>query len=535
MVASPEVPFVHGMDFRVGVDTASGGARNAAATGAPSAVPGAGGSTISFFMEQVETVEDLMTSLGISAKASGGIGLFSASARFNFAQSCKVHSSSVFLIVSVQVTEAFQSIAQPGIDPGAADLIANGKMDRFREEFGDMFVRGILSGGQFYGVVEVLTRDQADARSISAGLTASYAAFGASGTFDKAFSDTVSSHRTKVTCFVEGGQNRQLPTTITTMTDRAINFPNELAGNAVPYLALLDDYGVLPLPQPPNFIDLQQQKDVLTECARLRNLHQQWLNDLDYIGGHASEFVDPDNAQLDQLRIDINTDLNTISAAASQAISEPKSAQLPVGLRVTAPQFPARKEATGDGLPLTIAATPASMTEFPRLVRDVLPDTYQATVTLNAAFGDFTDESLRHAGIALLDTSANHYSGISKRVDAKGPRIGQIHGTPGAAALDPDDSDVPDNIFGPKDYPFDTVHLRISVTKATVTDVEMSSDGVQFISLLGPHGFGFGPGFVPPETKLILFAFSQDATGFAAHFSEPEISQPAVAGSPQPG
>ncbi|MEU0254153.1 hypothetical protein ABZ299_16955 [Streptomyces sp. NPDC006184] len=525
MVASPEVPFVHGMDFRVGVDTASGAARNAAATGAPSTVPGAGGSTISFFMEQVDTVEDLMTSLGISAKASGGIGLFSASARFNFAQSCKVHSSSVFLIVSVQVTEAFQSIAQPGIDPGAADLLANAKMDRFREEFGDMFVRGILSGGQFFGVVEVLTRDQSDARTISAGLSASYAAFGASGTFDKAFSDTVSSHRTKVTCFVEGGQNRQLPTTVTAMTDRAINFPNELAGNAVPYLALLDDYGVLPLPQPPNFIDLQQQKDVLAECARLRNLHQQWLNELDYIGGHADEFVNPDNAQLDQLRTDINSDLNVIAAAASQAINEPKSAQLPVGLRVTAPQFPARVAVSSDGLPLAIAAAPGSMAEFPRLLRDVVPDSYQATITLNAAFGDSAIESVRHAGFALLNTATNRYSGLSKRVDAKGTRVGQVSGTLGATSLDPDDSDVPDN-FGPRDYPFDTVHLRISVIKSTVVDVELSADGVQFVSLLGPHGGGFGSGFVPPPTKLMLFAFSQGDTGFVAHFSEPVVSAP---------
>lgn len=342
MVASVEVPFVRGMDYGVGFDTATGSACNKAATGTPSTPAGDGGDIISFSMEQVETVEDLLTSLGVSAKASGGIGLFSASARFDFAQKCKVHSSSVFLVVSVKITEAFKSIAQPGIEAEAAALLAANNTDRFREEFGDMFVRGIQSGGQFFGVIEVQTRDQTDSKTISAGLSASYAAFSASGSFDKTFTDTVNSHRTKVTCYIEGGQDRDLPTAIDTMTKRAVEFPGECAGHAVSYLALLDGYGVLPLPKGPNFADLQQQKDVLVECARLRNLHQQWLNDIDYISGHLNEFVNPDPTQLNQLHNDISADLNDIAAAASTALNDPKAAKNPTGMRINAVKLPDR-------------------------------------------------------------------------------------------------------------------------------------------------------------------------------------------------
>ncbi|QIS12235.1 hypothetical protein [Nocardia arthritidis] len=513
MVTSREIPFVHGMDFTVGVDSASGSARNAAATGTPSTVPNAGGSTISFHMEQVETVEDLLNSVGVSAKASGGIGLFSASARFDFAQSCKVHSSSVFLIVAVQVTEAFQSVLSPGIKPEAAALLANGDTDRFREEFGDLFVRGILSGGQFFGVVEVATRDQTDAKKIAAGLSASYAAFSASGTFDKTFTDTVSSHRTKVTCFVEGGQNLELPTGVDTMTKRAVGFPKELEGHAVPYLALLDDYGVLPLPKGPNFADLQHQQDVLTECARLRNLHQQWLNDLDYIDGNPGEFIDPDPAALDQLRNDIDADMNAIAAAASQAIDTPKNAQFPTNLKVTAPRLPQRIQSTG---PVTgglgIFAGPNSTALFPRILRDI-PDHCQITTTLTVHYPEPAISAQRHAGIAILTPSLNRYKAISKCIDATGKHVVQLLGTL--------DGTAPTVDF-PKPFDADTIHLQMVVHGTGSVLLRFSTDGVTFQPIIKIIGKANAP---HPPIELALFAFSGDDVAFTATFTEPEIVQ----------
>ncbi|MFG2669042.1 hypothetical protein ACGFY6_32985 [Streptomyces sp. NPDC048387] len=504
MVASVEVPIVDGMDFTVGVDSATSSARNAAATGNPSPIPGGTGSIISFHMEQVETVEDLMDALGISAKANGGIGLFSASARFNFAESCKVHSSSVFLIVSVQVTEAFQSIRQPGIDPSAAALLANGQTERFKDEFGDLFVRGIRNGGQFFGVIEVLTRDETDAKAISAGLAASFSAFSGSGTFDTTFTHTVNSHRTNVTCHIEGGQKLELPTQIDTMTRRAVNFPGELAGHAVPYLALLNDYGVLPLPQPPNFIDLQHQKDVLIECARLRNLHQQWMNDLDYIGGHLDQFVDPDPARLSQLRNDISRDLNLIAAAASHAINKPKEAQLPTGLHVAVPQFPARRI----GSAITIAATAHSLEHFPTALRDV-PDNFEATTDLTVLFPESSISTVRFAGFGVLNPVDNHYTGMCKFINAFGSRIGSIDGIVGQNPHI--DAGVP--------FASDTVSMKLRVAGSSVfMEGRSKGPGPSIQSFSG----GSGPASSQPS-KLIFFAVSEDDISFVAGFSEPKI------------
>lgn len=337
------------MDFGTGVDTASGSALNVAVTGAPSVVPGFDGSTTVFHMEQVETIEDLATSLGISAQASGSYGLFSASLRFNYAKSCNLHSSSVFSIVSVNVTEAFTSIKQPGISPGASTLLANGQTDPFRAQFGDMFVRGILGGGQFFATIEVTTKDQTDKENVSVGLKASYAAFSGSATFDQTFQETVSTHHTIVRCFIEGGQDLPIPVAVDTMTTRAVNF------HAVPYVALLNDYGVLPLPQGPNFIDLQQQKDVLARCSILRNERLQWSNEIAYIDENPQQFIEPANFALNQLQNEVNTDLNTIAAAASQALNFPKQAQQPTALKVTAPAFPQRVAGSSNAAVIDLA------------------------------------------------------------------------------------------------------------------------------------------------------------------------------------
>jgi hypothetical protein len=348
-MASATVQFVNGFTYCVGVDTPSGEARNIAATGSPSPVPGAGGDIVAFSMTEVSTVEDLHTALGISASVSGGFGLFSASARFTYANQCTVHSNSVFLVVSVTVTNAFQSIPAPGITADASKLLAAGNDKRFRDEFGDMFVRGIMTGGQFFGVIQVITRDQSDSRDVSASLSASYAGFSASGTFDSSFSKTVSTHQTKVTCYREGGdfvRNGQsgapVPTQVDAMIDAATSFPRTVRGNAVAYTALLDGYSILPLPNPPNFIDLQQQKDVLTQCAALRDQDLQWINDISYIAQNQDQFINVDPAALNNWRNDVSADLNTIAAAASAALNDPAAARVPSDLRITALTLPQR-------------------------------------------------------------------------------------------------------------------------------------------------------------------------------------------------
>jgi hypothetical protein len=344
-MSSTTVPYRNGYDYGVGVDTASADVRNVAVTGDSSEIPGAGGSIVTFDMRQVSTVSEMNDILGISASASGGVGLFSGSARFKFSKDRQVNDSSVFLIVTVQVTNAFRQIKAPGITDSAAALLANGQTQKFQDEFGDMFVRGLVTGGQFFGVIEVQTHDADEKTNVSFALKASYAAFSADGNFDDNFHQMLKTRKTTVRCYVEGGQTSPIPTQVDTMIQFATQWPGTVKNNAVPYSAVLDTFSVLPLPTELNFFDLQHQRDVLVQCSVLRDQDLQLQNNINYILSNPDQFIDPEKFPLGQIRNDLDADLNTIAAAASNALDHPKQAVLPQLKLTESPDLPRRKAA----------------------------------------------------------------------------------------------------------------------------------------------------------------------------------------------
>jgi hypothetical protein len=385
-MAASIVPYSEGLTFAVGVDSPSGEARNVAVTGSPAASEG-GGDVIDYTMTLITSVDDLMTTLGISKEASGGVGLFSASALMEFAKSCSINTSSVFACFAIKVRKAFEQIDAPGVTDAANTLLANGQVSAFQDQFGDMFVRGLERGGQFFGVIEVKCTDQSDQQSVSVQVGGAFGPFSASGEFSQSFKDTVSNHQTHVNSHIEGGQVPQvLPTSLQAMMDTASSWPHTVDANPVPYTALLDSYSILPLANPPNYIDLQNQKDVLALCAQARNQHWLWINDIAYILAHSDQFVSPDLAKLGQLQLDLEADLTTIAEAASNALNNPKEAAAPAALKVTAVDLPARIKSSATDLHPFYGDwlnhdTAADLTEL------LITRINDATVSVNGTFG----------------------------------------------------------------------------------------------------------------------------------------------------
>jgi hypothetical protein len=98
-------------------------------------------------------MQELEEELGISADASGGAGLFSASERFNFAKTCKMQVYSVAILLQAVQRFGFKSIDAPAINGTAAPDVSNPTL--FQDRYKDRFVRGIGSGGQFFGFIRI--------------------------------------------------------------------------------------------------------------------------------------------------------------------------------------------------------------------------------------------------------------------------------------------------------------------------------------------------------------------------------------------
>src|SRR5215475_13691848 len=171
------VPYREGFNYGMGVRSATAGPLGLGVTGAISSVTGASGGSGGFHLDQIQTSEELEEKLGISAEASGGIGLFSASARFDFARSCKVQSTSLTLVVSATHQKGFQQIDAPVLTADAAGLVSEGKADLLAEKYGDVFVRGMHVGGQFFGIFRIDTQSEQSRQTINSSLEGSYGPF----------------------------------------------------------------------------------------------------------------------------------------------------------------------------------------------------------------------------------------------------------------------------------------------------------------------------------------------------------------------
>ena len=102
----------------------------------------------------------------------------------------------------------------------------------------------------------------------------------------------------------------------------------------MPYWVSLVPYAIAQGPEPPNVEDLQHQRDVLKQCARMRSQTLDRLNQVEYILDplHTPEFniqPPPSGPDLPALHAGLSADLDMIAAAASWACDHPKEAMDP--------------------------------------------------------------------------------------------------------------------------------------------------------------------------------------------------------------
>jgi hypothetical protein len=368
------VPYQEGHAFGMGIKSATGGRMQLGVVGAVTQIGGASGGSGSFQMTRIQTTEELESHLGISADASGGVGLFSASDRFNFVKDCKVQTTSITLLLHCTRQFGFQQIDEPALSQSAAALVSQGRVDLFSDRFGDCFVVGLRTGGQFFGVIRIDTKGNDSRQTVENSLSGSYGPFSADVQVKVSEAMKSTQSNAEVYVYYEGGDVKTKPQTPEELFAAADEWSNTLASQAKPYSALLLPYVIANGPQPPNKEDLQHQHDILVRCAKLRSQAYDRLNLIDYMTdpAHRGEFVaDPQGPDLGKLMAGISQDLDIISDAASFAIDNPKEALEPE------PYAQTKKGLTG----YTLTLLPANLPNHVGADNVIVPDFRKATNT----------------------------------------------------------------------------------------------------------------------------------------------------------
>ena len=336
-----EVPIRKGYDIGIGVATATGSPMALGAKGAVTPPQIGKGGSGSFTFRRVETNDDLATELGIGADISAGIGLFGASASFDFTRSCKIQSSSLAVLVSAKEDFAFQQMDSPELSDAASKFISKGNVLPFNEQFGEYFVRGISTGGRFVGVVRIDTKSTQSKEEVNAALTAS---FGLAVTEETKLhlSNVLNTASAKAEAFIifDGGSVTTHPTSgdpvqlINQLFTAMAEWTASVKNDPKAYSVTLAPYAIALGPVPPNLADLEHRRDVLIRCAKMRSQTLDMLNLVEYILDpiHRSEFTiipPPMGPDLPALQASLAGDLDVIADAASFAIDNAKDAKSP--------------------------------------------------------------------------------------------------------------------------------------------------------------------------------------------------------------
>ena len=338
------VQYQFGYDYGIGVKSSTGGRMQLGAVGNPTPVKDAAGGSGGFQMIKIEQTSDLEDHLGISADASGGVGLFSASDRFNFSKDCKIQQNSIALLLTCSQVNGFTQIDQPVLDPAAAGLVQNGQLDLFEERYGDCFVGGLLTGGEFFGVIRIDVKTEQDKQDIENSLSGSYGPFSADVSVSVQNSMKQTNSQAETFLYYEGGNVQIKPQSPADLFAAADQWSQSVLQTPKPYKALLLPWILANGPNPPNAADLEHQRDVLIACARLRSQVIDRMNVLEYMGlpEHQDEFVmvSPYPDRLAQLHAAVSQDYDLVEQAASYAIDNPKLAVEPETFARTVKSMP---------------------------------------------------------------------------------------------------------------------------------------------------------------------------------------------------
>lgn len=301
-----KIPFVEGTKVGLGFDLLTGLPTSNLAVVGPSITPPqkGGGQTVTTTFRLVQEVDSLHEALGLSAAVSGGYAGFSGTAKMQFAHDCAVTQYCLYVVLAVEVINSCESIDLPALTPDAVELLRAADVTRFRERFGNRYISGLKTGGEYYAVYRVQSFDEAERTSVAAQISASFhnPVLSASLNIDIANSKSSSVNELDVNVFVySAGGVSSTETALAEMIQKAHVFPALVAGNnAISYQVILDEYAGLELPTDSlNLFDVEHQTECLLFNSRLLNDFNMLINDIDFIRQHMDRFHHADGSAPD--------------------------------------------------------------------------------------------------------------------------------------------------------------------------------------------------------------------------------------------
>jgi hypothetical protein len=245
----------------------------------------------------ITSQQSLTSAMDMSIEAEGRYGLVSASLKVDFHKNTTFNSTSTFVLARCLVKNQIMRGHNFRVRPEAQQLLESNRIDEFRRAYGDSFVRGLLTGGEFYTLIRLTSMDTSVQTSLSAQLEAELNGVVAAGSFKASFATANSRQESRseyfVTYYQRGGAGEQEAGTTLEVDEvlrRLRQFPTAVLNHPFPYQTEMATYDTIPLPVPPS-IEQEAFLEALADANRQKLLYMQRRNDYQFALDHPEFFV----------------------------------------------------------------------------------------------------------------------------------------------------------------------------------------------------------------------------------------------------
>jgi hypothetical protein len=252
----------------------------------------------------INSHEELMDRIGISVAASGRYGLAKASAKVDFSKTTGFNLSSTFVLAQASVINPIVRGKDFQLIQRASDLINALNIDGFKNAFGDSFVRGIKSGGEFFAVFRLTCLRQETTSQLAASLTGEINGLVAAGSFSAALNTAKQSENDRAEVEISfyqaagSGVTASITLNVDEILTRLRNFPAIARDNPFPFKAEIATYDTIPIPMPTP-VEIEDFIFSMSQDEKKKLDYIKHKNDVDFALQHAEYFDDlPSRTQL---------------------------------------------------------------------------------------------------------------------------------------------------------------------------------------------------------------------------------------------
>lgn len=523
--ASTDVPYRVGMDYGTGFDLLDGSIDGLTVLpGLVTTPTNAPGQTVIYAVDIVQSFEELYKSIGIDVSVSGHFALFQGSAKFDYANSTSFNSQSTFFTARCVVTNPFTQClnAQLIPDGNGFNLLTKGRTKDFTKAYGDGFVRGLQTGGEFFAVISVTSSTREEQESVAAAIQVSYGSIFASvdgkASIDDQTKARVSKSRVLISTYQRGGDgdSQSITTDIESVMNRIKMFPAVARAQPVPYSAQIARYYTITLPDGPNPADTEARREALQRYAELLLSYQTMQHDIDFVQSNPDLYVNPPpTAVSNAWATFVSNQINAVRTQASACYNDFTACKDMAFITPNDWSLPPRKATNSVDVLAAAGSWPDHV--FKQSVAIGMPEDFQVTTCLATQFSTAHIAGYFGVGLVLFADSLNRGVWFLKGVGDTGPSldcyaITQVLGN----VIRVGSGGVP--------WPDDKAWLRMTRKGPQILDLSYSLNGQDWKSLarfVDLPALGF-----PADTpmRLVFAAYSTESVPVSGTFTETSIA-----------